>query len=287
MRWVHVVALAVIVLGFAGLPRAVWAEDPSSETTSEDEKLFNEAVQLAGEGRLEEAYERFSQVAERQPEWGNAHYNAGLYAFLTEKYEQAVAHFAACIKLDADDWRARAKLIQTYQALGKTEEREAQRAELFKRHSESDDEQFAAQRYYCRDQFTVEKLRVFVFEYFEPKLPYKTIYSAAAVSDESKPPDFTISMETPDMTTEVAREMGEIGADERIYSIDGYFDNGNKHMTYALLKKQPTYDEFREWVTGVVKGEIEAVSSMTRKGPAEEADGASDSDQGTTQDDAE
>jgi hypothetical protein len=91
-------------------------------------------------------------------------------------------------------------------------------------------------------------------------------------------------METPDGTTEFAREIGEIAADQRIYSIDGYSDGGNTHETYALLKKQPTYDEFRDMVVRIVKGETQAVSSTVRKGPAAQDADAPDSDEGSTED---
>ena len=58
-------------------------------------------------------------------------------------------------------------------------------------------------------------------------------------------------METPDETTAFARETGQIGEDERIYSIDGYNLDGKDHITFDLGSEK-TYDEFRETLVKIL-----------------------------------
>lgn len=275
MRPVVVILALFGALGFA-LQGARAGEDAGAEDTSRADQLFEEAVELSEAGKHAEAYELFHEVAALQPEWASAHYNAGLAAFLSEQYAKAAEHFQKAKELEPDDWTVRAKLVQTYQAMGELEKRDAERKELLEKFKTTEDEEYKDRNFYIRDQFVVDDFDVFVVEYFVQKPPYRRIYKAivSVAGDDSDGP--IITLETPDSTTQYSREADIITEDERVYSIDGYNFGRAIHVTFALLHKEPTYDEFRAKVIEILKGEADVLSSTTpasgQEGDDQEAD---------------
>lgn len=241
------------------------AEEPSAEVIEAAELMFDEAAKLADAGKYKEAYEKLRGGVELVPEWATAQFNAGLFAFLSDQFDKAAEHFEKAKELDPDDWSARAKLIQTYQALGKTEERDAERKELFKEFEGTKDQEYRERNFYVRDQFMHDGRRVFVLEYFVQKPPVRMTYKAIVTPAKEAEEDFAITMESPDFTTQFSRERGYITEEQRVYSLDGYNVGGVYHKTYALLHKELTYDEFRAKLMDILTGRMKAVSQTTAK----------------------
>ena len=58
----------------------------------------------------------------------------------------------------------------------------------------------------------------------------------------------------------LSRELGSIGADERLYHLDGYGPDGS-HYTFGFFESQPKYDVVREMALEALTGELNAISS--------------------------
>jgi hypothetical protein len=79
--------------------------------------------------------------------------------------------------------------------------------------------------------------------------------------DASHKPLYYYALESDDSTSTIAAELGQIGKNDRIYSLDKY--DGQAHSTYQLLKALPTYGAVRASVISAVEGKLHPVSSST------------------------
>jgi hypothetical protein len=158
--------------------------------------------------------------------------------------------------MDAEDSKALAKKVQLYEALGKIKERDAAREDVFKLFKAGK----IAAKFYCREQFNVGKTPVIVFEYFELKGERALRYSFQ-VLDEKGDSAQQISLGSYEMTTLLAREQGQIKADERMYHLDQY--TPQSHATLGMFKKEPTYEETRQQVIAFIEGKVKPMSSTT------------------------
>jgi hypothetical protein len=62
--------------------------------------------------------------------------------------------------------------------------------------------------------------------------------------------------------TQLARALGNIAADGRLYHLDGYAPDGS-HSTYGFFESLPDYEIVREMALEVFSGQLRPVSSMT------------------------
>ena len=116
-------------------------------------------------GKEAEALEWFKRAAAADPSYAMAHSNVGQLYQNQGKFQESLDAFRAAARLLPNDERPRAKVIQNLQALGRFKERDQEREALFALHKEGKIDA----PYYCREQFTVGKEKVMVFEYFELK----------------------------------------------------------------------------------------------------------------------
>ena len=72
--------------------------------------------------------------------------------------------------------------------------------------------------------------------------------TSTSVAKES----YTISLGSYEVTTQVAREKGEIGPGERIWHLDEVREKS--HRALAFFKKEPTYDEIAAQVAAILDG---------------------------------
>jgi tetratricopeptide (TPR) repeat protein len=203
----------------------------------------------------------FQKAAKADPDYVMAHYNIGQVHQTRGRHEDAIRAFKAASRLAPDDWRIRAKLVQEWQALGKTKERDAARDALFRLH---DDGAIDAEMY-CREQFTHGDERVMAFEYFELKGERAVRYSFQVLEPGKDEPKYKISLGSYDTTTQIARETDEIGPEDRIFHLDGYYPNG-EHRTFGFYNEEPSYEDTREAVTAILEGKARPVSSSKPKG---------------------
>ena len=77
---------------------------------------------------------------------------------------------------------------------------------------------------------------------------------------------FDVSLGSYDSTTNISRELGEIGPDDRVFHLDGYAPDGS-HYTYAFYNSEPDYDTVRKLVFKVLAGKHSAISSTVLSKP--------------------
>lgn len=153
----------------------------------------------------------------------------------------------------------RAKLVQTWQALGKKDERDAERAELVKLHQTTQDEEFKKTSFFCMDQFETSGKKLMVFEYFKLTGDRAMRYKFYILKPDGGT-DYYISLGSYEMTTAIARETGGIGKDQRLFHLDGYYDEGRRHRTFGMFKKEPSYEETKQMVVDILAGKMNAMS---------------------------
>lgn len=84
-----------------------------------------------GEKKYCEALTRYTEGLQSLPTDTSLLYNGGLATFQCKRYNEALSLWGRLKAVDPEDWQVRAKLIRTYQSLGKLSERDAERGALF------------------------------------------------------------------------------------------------------------------------------------------------------------
>jgi len=226
--------------------------------------LVTEGNDLFEAKKHAEALAKYEEALKLDAKNGDALFNGGLAAFLTEKPARAAELWERLKEQKPEDTTVLAKLVQAYQASGKKEKRDATRDALIKARAKLDADDPAKRASYCRDQFVIGGKRVMAFEYFELTGPRALRYRFSLLTDEGKEESY-LSLGSYDITTAMAREMGDIGKDERMYHLDGYYDGGKTHRTFAMYKKEPSYDDMRASVVEILEGKKKPVSSSEKK----------------------
>ena len=246
---------ALLAVAFAAAPLPLRGQDTAVV------RLYGEAVSAGKAGRIPEAIRLMESVAARAPEATNAHWNLGLWYAGTDRPADALRAWEAYRRLVPGDWHARAKVIQAHQALGDTVRRDRERAALLELRRAGTDTALARQKAYVREQFRAGGQRVMVFEVFEPAGEMRVFYAFYVLAPDGEEIR-RYSLGSYDRTTQVAREMGEIGRDERLYHLDWYQEDA--HATVQFFKSMPTYDEVRARVVAAMAGQPRPAGSPDR-----------------------
>jgi tetratricopeptide (TPR) repeat protein len=228
---------------------------------------FKAGNELMEQHKPAEALRRYQESLTSEPKDTSVLFNAGLAAFLSKDFVVAADLWTRLKVLDADDWRARAKLVQAYQALGRTTEREVERAELFALWKSGKNEDLSKQSEYCREQLEVNGTRLMVFEHFEFKGERPVRYVFDVLKDDGKASGNSYSLGSYEATNRMWHETMKPRPkkEERLFHLDGYFPNG--HATYAMIAGEPSYDETRDMVMKIVAGQLKPASSSTWASP--------------------
>jgi hypothetical protein len=235
--------------------------DPGmEESTRELGLLFSEAATDMREGRLAEAAEKLDTLVSVTQPHPDILWNLGTTRALLQQHDRALTAWDAYRQVVPGDWRARAKVIQSCQALGDTARRDRERDELLALRQAGTDPELMRELRYCREQFRVGDLPVVAYEIFEPAGEMRVFYQFLVGQ-----PDGTLigqfSLGSYDSTTEVSRETGKIGQDERIYHLDWY--GGSGHTTFRFFSRLPSYGEARADVVAAMTRALPALSSFT------------------------
>jgi tetratricopeptide (TPR) repeat protein len=200
---------------------------------------------------LRQEAERNPQVAEARRAYGQALQNSG-------DNERAYEQFAALAKLEPQSLIAESKLVQLCETLKKTAERDEHLSKV-RQHSEG---RRAEQPWFCREQFAVGDKHVVALEHFELNGPMALRYRFEVQAKKGDKSLFRITLGSYDVTTEVARQLGQIKEDERMYHLDSYA--GREHSTFALLgAKPPTYEQTRKLAVEIIEGKRRPISGST------------------------
>lgn len=212
--------------------------------------------------------EKFEQALAKDPKDQSALYNAGLFTYLSGDFKKSIGYWQRLKELAPLDWKLRGKLIQAYEGAGMKRERDEEIAALRKERSSGKHEDLAAEKFFIRDQFEIGGIRAFVLEYFELEGERALVWKFILKKGEEQH-DYYLSFGSYAGTTEMMRETGTIGKDERGYHLDGYGTDGS-HRTYGILTKNPGYDEVKKMVIQVMEGKLKAQSSTVPRKNAED-----------------
>ncbi len=226
------------------------------------EELFNRALDTAYRGNLTEAVAIMDTVRSLYPDHPGVLWSLGIWHAELGNYQQALAMWKHFREIDPGEWRAMAKLIQAYQALGQLSHRDHERKALIEWYLAAPEELRPKQKSFCRDQFEVNGIRVMAFEYFAPS-GERMVYYRFSILNEAGDEDYWYSLGSYDATTTYARESGQISNSERLYHLDRY-DNGS-HQTFGFFEELPPYDEVKKMVIAVLQKNIEPISSFIPK----------------------
>jgi hypothetical protein len=224
---------------------------------TDPEATFQRAIALLDSQKYAEAVPLLKEMYVAHPTSQAVLWNFGVAA--AEIGDDALA-LEAWSKYRANfpqDGRALAKLVQTYQSLGRPVDRDRERAKLFSFRGSLTQNEVDAFSQYCREQFRVNGVKIMAFEIFEPKGP-KRLYYRFSVLDSLGRETSLFSLGSYDSTTQIARELREIAADARAYHLDRYARGS--HSTYGHFNSLPSYEVVRQLVVDALSETIRPTS---------------------------
>lgn len=247
----HLARALLVAAGCASLAHA-------ADTPEDTQAVIDRALQLIESARYAEAVPLLKDVTSRMPYTPSGFWNLGVAAAASDDEPLALHAYLRYHEIAPNDPHGFFKLIQTYQALGRLKERDQMREQLMAFRNNlplTERDQLA---FYVRDQFDVGRQHFMVLEYFEPKSPTRLYYKFAAV-DSSHKAIYDLTLSSTDAESTVARELGQIGKDDRVYGLDKNI--GGTSRLCRLMTLLPSYDAVRACVIDAVSGTNEPQSS--------------------------
>jgi len=241
----------------------VLAQNPTKQQEAQAQTAFEIGNSLFEKGKPDQALIHYKQALALLPKDPSILFNAGVAAFLSKDFVFASEVWKQLKAVDPLDWHARAKLVQAYQALGKTAERDKEREELFAMWKSGKPAEFKEQAEYCRDQFEVNGKKVMAFELFELKGDRALRYVFSILNKTEDGEEYRISLGSYSITNSIWRSTRKPTPkeDERLFHLDGYYPG--RHVTFGMFFPEPSYDETRAKVVQILEGKGNALSSST------------------------
>jgi tetratricopeptide (TPR) repeat protein len=229
----------------------------AADAPEDVQTVFAKAVQLLNAGHYAEAVPLLEEVTSRAPDRPGGFTNLGLAAAESGDHQLALQAWSRYHELVPNDTKAFGKIIQEYQALGQLKERDQVRDQLISYRNSLPPEQREQFPFYIRDQFDVAGQHFMAIEYFEPKSPTRLYYKFLAV-DANHKPIYNFTLTSTDVETNVARQLGHIGKDDRIYAVDR--NEGATSSLYGMLTTA-SYDDVRSLVIKAAQGRSGAANT--------------------------
>ena len=241
---------------------------PPDQAWAEADKSFKLANTLMEQHKPGEALVHYKKALTLAPNEPAILFNGGMAAFATKDYVLAADLWKQLKALEPLDWHTRAKLVQTYQALGKTAERDSERGELFEMRKSGRSAELQKESEYCRDQFEVNGQKIMAFEHFELKGDRALRYVFSVVNKTEDGEEFRISLGSYEVTNSIWRETRNPRPkpDERLFHLDGYFQNG-AHATFGMYFPEPSYDDVRAIVIKILEKKVNPISATIPSQP--------------------
>ena len=265
MRRTRLLLASLILVSAFNL--TVTAQKPSAQQEAEAQTAFEIANSLLERGKPGEALTHYKKVLAVLPKDPAVLFNAGIAAFTVKDFAFASDVWQRLKDVEPLDWHGRSKLIQAYQALGKTAERDKEREELFAMWKSGKPAELKEKYQYCRDQFEVNGQKIMAFEHFELKGDRALRYVFSILNKTEDGEEYRISLGSYRMTDAIWRQTRNPKPkdDERLFHLDGYFPN--RHVTYGMFFPEPTYDETRAKVVQILEGKGNPISGTTYPDP--------------------
>lgn len=211
------------------------------------EDQFSGAISAAEKGDLETAVQLMEKVRAVTPDDSSVVWNLGTWNAQLERHEDALVTWRKARELEPLNWEISAKLIQAYQGLGQTAERDAERDALLKWYSKAKKRERPEQSFFCREQMTVADRKVIVLEFFDPAKDKDQVFYRFMVLGDDGDEEFWFSLGSYETITQISRQLGKIGKKDRLYHLDRYTPDGS-HGTMGMYDERPSYDDVRERV---------------------------------------
>jgi tetratricopeptide (TPR) repeat protein len=250
-RWLTCLFLVAVPLAGRGADEA-----------GDAKQWFDDATEKMRARQFAEAVPLLEKLHAARPDSAAVVWNLGTAYAELERNEEALVCWQQMRKLEPGNWQSTAKVVQALQALGRLEERDRVIARLLAERKENQDPQLARQRWFCREQFNVGDQKVLAVEYFEPTAPRAVFVAFVAPGPDGKEL-FRYSLGSYDTTTQMARDLKDIGPTDRLYHLDYYENHEQVHRTYGFFRARPEYATLRDQVVKAMKAEIKPVSGST------------------------
>jgi tetratricopeptide (TPR) repeat protein len=267
-------AFSLFLLGLTA-SSPVRAQEPPALTKAQEEevdKSFSAGNELLEKKKYAEALVEYRKVLAIMPNDPGALWNAGMAAFFSKDYKTAAELYERDKKQEPNHGHLLSKLIQTYEALGDTQARDAARDEIIAlRASGKDTTDYTKERSFCRDQFTVGDKLVYAYEMFE----FKPRYSQDDAHKFGVRYNFIVM--NPDNTSEFRLEVGwntlekdgkggfkPAGYPSAFY-FDAYYPKGDfARKTMGLYTKELTYAATKQHLIDIIDGKVKMSGGTLR-----------------------
>lgn len=272
------VLISPLLSASESMAQTVVVDDARRRDTETAEKIFRAGNELMEQRKYREALAKYKEGLALLPDDESLLFNASTAALLVHDFESAAGMLKKLTLARPEDWQSRAKLIQSYQALGDLKARDAERDVLFDlrrrgkgENADRPDMSLSRQDVYCRERLRVGGRNVMAFEHFELKGERALRYVFIVLDEDGRTEDFRISLGSYNMTNSIWAELNKEKAarGERLFHLDGYFKWG--HATYGMYHPEPSYDEVRKTVVAILEGKQSPISSSTRPQPPAES----------------
>ncbi len=202
------------------------------------------------------------------PDSPKANKLTGVVLLDQQKASDALPYFQKALQLSPDDPTINALLVQTYAQTGDKARRDEQRAILRGYHSDGKHPAFAQIPAYLIETIPVGDKIIQAIEFYEPAGQFHFYYRFSIFDSTGKIQSF-IALESDDADQALYSQQHpkEAATGERRFSLDGYSQSADGHVTQALYTfydSQPSYDDVRALVIKLVQ---EGKSPVPAAGP--------------------
>jgi tetratricopeptide (TPR) repeat protein len=185
-----------------------------------------------------------------------------------QKSSDALPYFQKAQQLSPDDPTVHALLLQVYAQTGDRTHRDEQRAILRGYHSDGKHPAFAQTPAYLIETIPVGDKTIQAVEFYEPEGQFHFYYRFNIFDSAGKIQSFiALESDDADQVMYAQQHPKEAAAGERRFSLDGYSQSADGHVSQALYKffdGQPSYDDVRALVVKLVQeGKSPALAATT------------------------
>ncbi len=222
------------------------ADDTESQIQN-GKTLLNEALDTSDRQKLEQAAKIFQALLDKpgfnQSALAVQVSNTAQFYQNAEQHKQSLDWWQRLTKIEPENWRAWAKVVQCSQALGDIKQRDEAREKVIALNKQGK----VDQKFFCREQFSSGDKKIMVLEYFVPDTKFG-VEMVFRVSPKTEPEvqSRRYTLGEIDSDTQLARELKEIGPDDHMFSIDGFDKRGQ--WLLKMTTKKPSYEQLREMI---------------------------------------
>lgn len=185
-----------------------------------------------------------------------ASYDVGQIYQLRHENDAALAWFLRAQRADQSDWRTAAKLVQVYQALGRTWDRDRERQRVIDLHNKGSKVDAVE---FCRERFQEGPFAVRAFERFELSGTRSKRYRFVVMDAAHPPVVRVLSLGSYEETSGLAQRHKLVEGDQRFFHLDSYGPRG-EHQTFAFFTSEPSYEDVKERILQILRGSSRPLS---------------------------